>query len=251
VFGASSEYASYWLTNQPSLTAGQNVLFNLQQNITRIEYDPTTGVFTVPSGVYAIDFFATPSSSYQNTLNVNVNGAILPTPSLSGAMVVMPFSNAGNHISVQATGNWSPQTEDLGSYFFAYSSIAIYRLQLPNAGGYACLYSNTSQTLSAGQNVLFQNELSLAGVTYDGTTGVLTLPAGNYSVSYFSYPSGSLNLVANGNLIPNSPLSGSVTILTLSNATNSLALQAPDGANLSESGTNQCNAMITVYRINK
>lgn len=126
--GGFQQFASYWLTNQPSLVAGQNVLFNLQQTLTGIGYDSTTGIFTVPPGVYAINFFATPNSAFQNTLNLNVNGTIIPTPSLEGAMVVMQFSNASNQISVQATDDWSPQTGDIGNYFFAYASIAIYQI---------------------------------------------------------------------------------------------------------------------------
>jgi len=103
--------------------------------------------------------------------------------------------------------------------------------------------------LTTGQNVLFQNEISLTGVTYDNTAGVLTLPSGTYSVSYFSDPSGNLNLVANGAVVPNSPLAGSATILTLSSSTNTLALQAQANLNLSAPGANQCTAMITVYPV--
>jgi len=252
LFGASNllgaECASYWLTNQPSLVAGQNILFNLQQTLAGIKYNPTTGVFTVPPGVYAINFFATPSSSFENTLNLNVNGTIIPTPSLEGAMVAVQFTNSANQISVQATGDWAPQTGDIGSFFFAYASIAIDKLQTPNIGNFACLSCDAAQTLTTGQNVLFQNEISLTGVTYNNTTGVLTLPAGTYSVSYFSNPAGNLNLVANGIIIPNSPLSGSATVLTLSNATNTLTLRAQGNLNLSSPGTGQCSAMITVYR---
>ena len=126
--GGFQQFASYWLTNQPSLVEGQNVLFNLQQTLTGIEYDSTTGIFTLSPGVYAINFFATPNSSFQNTLNLNVNGTIIPTPSLAGSMIVVQLSNASNQISVQATGSWSPQTGGIGSYFFAYASIAIYQI---------------------------------------------------------------------------------------------------------------------------
>lgn len=249
--GGKKGYASYWLTDLPSLVVGQNAVFNLPQTHTGIEYDPTNGIFTVPSGVYAIDFFATPNLSFENTLNLNVNGTIIPTPSLAGSMVVMPFSNGGNQISAQATGNWSPQTGDIGSFFFAYSSIAIHKIQTPSLGNFACLYNSTGQELATGQNVLFPNQISLTGITYDNTAGVLTLPPGTYSVSYFSIPSGSLNLVANGVVVPNAPLSGSATIVTLSNSTNTLALQAQNNVSLSAPGANQCSAMITVYPVTK
>lgn len=126
--GGFQQFASYWLTNQPDLAVGQNVLFNLQQTLSGIEYDATTGIFTVPAGVYAITFFATPNSSFENTLNLNVNGTILPTPNLEGTSCVVQFSDESNLISVQATGDWSPQTGDIGSYFFAYASIAIYQI---------------------------------------------------------------------------------------------------------------------------
>ena len=126
--GGFEQYASYWLTNQPSLVEGQNVLFNLQQTLSGIDYDPSTGIFTVPAGVYAVTFFGTPNLSFENTLNLNVNGTILPTPSLEGGNYVVQFSSESNQISVQATGDWSPQTGDIGSYFFAYASIAIYQI---------------------------------------------------------------------------------------------------------------------------
>lgn len=121
-------YASYWLTNQPSLTQGENVLFNLQQTITNIGYDSSTGIFTLPPGVYAINFFGTPNTSFENTLNLNVNGTIIPTPGLAGSMIVIQLSQDSNEVSVQATGNWSPQTGGIACYFFAYASIAIYQL---------------------------------------------------------------------------------------------------------------------------
>ncbi len=120
----------------------------------------------------------------------------------------------------------------------------------PDFGEFACLFNNEGQVLTTGQNVLFQNTISLAGITYDGTTGVLTLQPGTYSVTYFSNPSGNLNLVVNGAVVPNAPLSGTATILTLSNASNTLVLQAQANVNLPAASENQCSAMITVYRIN-
>jgi hypothetical protein len=121
-------FASYWLTNQPSLVDGQNVQFNLQQTRQGIEYDPSTGIFTLPAGVYAINFFGTPNLAFENTLNLNVNGTIIPTPSLEGSTIVVQFSDPENLVSVQATGNWSPQTDELGTFFFAYASIDMYQI---------------------------------------------------------------------------------------------------------------------------
>ncbi|MBS0654498.1 MAG: hypothetical protein JSR46_01865, partial [Verrucomicrobia bacterium] len=57
-----------------------------------------------------------------------VNGTIIPVPSLEGSTVVVQFSDASNQVSVQATGDWFPQTDELGTYFFAYASIAIYQV---------------------------------------------------------------------------------------------------------------------------
>jgi len=126
--GGFQQFASYWLTNQPSLTAGETILFNLQQTLIGIEYDATTGIFTVPAGVYAINFFALPNTSFDNTLNLNVNGTIIPTPGLEGSMIVVQFSEASNQVSVQATDVWAPNLGGIGSYFYAYASIAIYQI---------------------------------------------------------------------------------------------------------------------------
>jgi len=120
----------------------------------------------------------------------------------------------------------------------------------PNFDQYACLYRSSTQTLASGDKVLFENQISLEGITYDNTTGILTLQPGTYSVSYFTSPVGNLNLVANGGTVPNSPLVGSATILTLSNGTNTLWLQAFANTTLPAGTANQCNAMITIYQIN-
>ena len=114
---------------------------------------------------------------------------------------------------------------------------------------YACLYNNIGQTLTSGENVLFQNQISLAGITYDGTTGVFTLQPGTYSITYFSGPTGNLNLVANGGIVPNAPLGGTATIVTLANETNTLVLQAQANVALPAATPSQCSAMITIYQI--
>ena len=120
----------------------------------------------------------------------------------------------------------------------------------PDFGQFACLYNNEGQVLTTGQNVLFQNTISLEGISYDGTTGILTLQPGTYSVTYFSNPTGHLYLVVNGAIVPNAPLGGTAAILTLANGTNTVALQAQANVNLPAAGENQCSAMITVYQIN-
>lgn len=118
----------------------------------------------------------------------------------------------------------------------------------PNFGQYACLYSNEAQTLTIGQNVLFANEISLSGIQYDSTTGVFTLPAGIYSVTYFSTLI-NVNLVSNGSVVPNSPLGGCVTVLILSQDSNTIALQAQSSISLGSLASPLCNAMITIYQI--
>ncbi len=120
----------------------------------------------------------------------------------------------------------------------------------PNFGQYACLYTSVAQYLEQGDNVLFENQISLAGISYNSTTGIFTLQPGTYSITYFGAPGGELNLVANGSIVSNSPLGGSAAIVTFSNETNTLALQAQSTVDLSEPGTDQCNAMITIYQIN-
>lgn len=118
----------------------------------------------------------------------------------------------------------------------------------PDFGQYACLYSNETQILPIGQNVLFANEISLSGIQYDNTTGIFTLPAGIYSVSYFSTPT-NVNLVSNGSIVPNSPLGGCVTVLILTQNSNTLALQAQSSITLDAAASPLCNAMITIYQI--
>lgn len=125
--GGYNTFASYWLTYQPSLVAGQNVIFNLPQTLQGIQYDDTTGYFTLPAGVYVLSFFATPSPSYANTLNLVVNGTLIPTPSIEGSTVVVELTADSNQVSVQAIGNWSPNTA-IPLYYSAYASFAIFQI---------------------------------------------------------------------------------------------------------------------------
>jgi hypothetical protein len=257
----SEPLASYSLTKPTSLVTGQNVLFNIQDRRQGIQYNDTTGTFTLPAGVYFINFFATPNESFENTLNLVVNGTIIPTPVLEGSSVVVDLTGKDNTVSVQATGAWAPQTGyDTQSFFSSYVSIIFYQIEesrgnkwhtVFDTADYACLYDNVTQTLTTGQNVLFGNQISLAGIQYNSTTGVFTLPAGIYSVTYFSNPS-NLNLVANGTIVLNSPLGGCATILNLSSSTNTLSLQAQSTLTLEQptGSIPQCAAMITIYKIN-
>src|ERR1700722_4153541 len=46
----------------------------------------------------------------------------------------------------------------------------------PDCNKFACLYNNAGQVLTIGENVLFPNQISLKGITYDNTLGLFTLP---------------------------------------------------------------------------
>ncbi|MBS0654499.1 MAG: hypothetical protein JSR46_01870 [Verrucomicrobia bacterium] len=126
---------------------------------------------------------------------------------------------------------------------------ALFGKHRPDYTQFACLYNNAGQVLATGDNVLFQNQISLEGIGYDTTTGLFTLSPGTYFVSYFSDPVSNLNLVANGAAVPNAPLGGSTAIVTLSNEVNTLALQALANVTLPPVTGTQCSAMITIYRI--
>lgn len=120
----------------------------------------------------------------------------------------------------------------------------------PNFGQYACFYTSVIQTVQQNNNVFFETPVSLAGITYNSATGVFTLQPGTYSITYFSGLYNELNLVVNGATVSNSPLDGSATVMTLSNAQNTVALQAQSTFTLLPPQAGQCNVMITIYQIN-
>lgn len=129
--GGFERFASYWLVNQPSLLANQNVVFNLQQTLQGIQYDPTSGIFTLPAGVYVINYFASPGVESSANFSLIVNGLSIPSPGVEGGSVVVDLSSTSNNmVSVQPNYNWFPITngDDIQSYFFAYVSIAIYQI---------------------------------------------------------------------------------------------------------------------------
>lgn len=121
-------FASYWLSNQQTLSGGENVLFNYEQTNSGIPYDTTTGVFTLGPGVYAINYFASPNTTYTPALNLVINGSIIPNPNLAGASIVIAFTAASNTVALQATSSWTPFADMVSNgdtYYAAFASIAI------------------------------------------------------------------------------------------------------------------------------
>lgn len=121
-------FASYWLTNQPTLSQGQNVLFNIEQTNSGIPYNTTTGVFTLGPGVYTINYYASPNTSFTPTLNLVINGSIIPNPNLAAASIVISLTAANNSLALQATSIWTPFADMVSNgdtYYAAFASIAI------------------------------------------------------------------------------------------------------------------------------
>lgn len=121
-------------------------------------------------------------------------------------------------------------------------------------GEYASFFLTTSSgdvDLIAGENLIFNSQVTLSGIGYDSTTGVFTLGPGTYSVIYFFAPFSipSLNMYVNGQLVLNSPLGGSSTVLTLTEPSNTLVLQAISTDSFSAPGANQSWASIAIFRI--
>lgn len=121
----------------------------------------------------------------------------------------------------------------------------------PNFGQYASLYTNTTQSFTSGDNVLFESQVSLAGISYNNATGVFTLSPGVYAVTYFvGGGTTDFNVVANGSVVRNSPLgAGFVGVIPLSNATNTLSLTAQTTTSFSSQSAPNCAALITIYQI--
>ncbi len=121
-------------------------------------------------------------------------------------------------------------------------------------GNYASFFLTTgsgSVDVTPGENVLFNNQVALLGIQYDSTTGVFTLRPGTYAVTYFFDPRNipSVNMYVNGQLILNSPLGGSSTVLTLTEPTNTLVLQYIFEQSFSAPEANQSWASIAIFQI--
>lgn len=104
--------------------------------------------------------------------------------------------------------------------------------------------------LLPGQNFLFNNQVALSGIDYDTSTGVFTFGPGTYSVTYF-YPAFTieLNLYVNGELIFNSPISGSSTIFTVTEPSNTLVLQVMSTRSFTAPPAGASIASIALFRI--
>lgn len=116
-------FASYYFTNDVGYTTGENIIFNLQGTLSGIEYDQTTGVFTLSPGVYVINAI----SNGPADVNLVVNGTMLPNPNQPTASYVVNLTLSSNTVSYQAASSWSP-TYNAGAiddYFGAGATIAI------------------------------------------------------------------------------------------------------------------------------
>jgi hypothetical protein len=122
-----------------------------------------------------------------------------------------------------------------------------------NNGRYASFFLTTGTSgVSAGENVIFNDQVTLSGIKYDNSTGVFTLPAGIYSVTYFfgAFSIPPVNMYVNHQLILNSPLGGNSTVLRLTAPTNTLTLQYISAGSFSAPSTNQSWASIAISQIN-
>jgi hypothetical protein len=117
---------------------------------------------------------------------------------------------------------------------------------------YASYFSTSGTTITTGNNILFDTQESLEGITYNTSTGVFTLPKGTYVITYFFNPDieGSVNLVVNNDQILNAPLSGGSVILDLDNPSNTVSLQVTSGSfNPGTPDTGSSNASISIFKI--
>lgn len=120
--------------------------------------------------------------------------------------------------------------------------------------GYASFFltSGSSGTgLAAGENLIFNNQVTLSGIDYDTSTGVFTLGPGTYSVIYlfFALEMPPINMYVNGQLVLNSPLGGGSTVLTLTDPINTLTLQAIAAGTFSAPSAGQSVASIAIFQI--
>lgn len=125
----------------------------------------------------------------------------------------------------------------------------------PNTGfgNFASFYLTTgSPAINPGDNVLFNSQVTLSGIDYNNATGVFTLAPGTYAVTYFFAPFNipPVNMYVDGQLVLNSPLGGSSTVLTLKKPTNTLTLKyiAPSNG-FSSPGAGQSWASIAICPI--
>lgn len=121
-------------------------------------------------------------------------------------------------------------------------------------GNYASFFMTTGSgnvDVIAGENVIFNDQVTLSGIEYDSSSGVFTLSPGTYAVTYFFAPFSipSVNMYVNNQLILNSPLGGSSTVLTLTEATNTLTLQYISTGSFAAPSAGQSWASIAIFQI--
>ncbi|HEX4083989.1 MAG TPA: hypothetical protein VHY22_03685 [Chthoniobacteraceae bacterium] len=118
---------------------------------------------------------------------------------------------------------------------------------------YASFFLTTgSDAVDAGDNVVFNDQVTLSGIKYNNTTGVFTLPAGVYTVTYFfaPYEMPAVNMYVNNQLILNSPLGGNSTVLRLTSVKNTLTLKYISPGSFSAPSANQSWASVAISQIN-
>lgn len=118
-------------------------------------------------------------------------------------------------------------------------------------GEYALFYLTLGATAEAGSNIVFDTQAALVGIDYDSDTGVFTLNPGTYSISYFYQPfmTPACNLYVNGELVLNSGIGGTSTVLTLTESSNTLVVQATTSASFTNAGANQSRASICIFQV--
>lgn len=119
---------------------------------------------------------------------------------------------------------------------------------------YASFFLTTNSNnldVIAGENLIFNDQVTLSGIGYDETTGVFTLNPGTYAVTYFFAPFSipSVNMYVNDQLILNSPLGGSSTIFTVEESVNTLTLQYITINSFSTPGVNNSWASIAIFQL--
>jgi hypothetical protein len=119
----------------------------------------------------------------------------------------------------------------------------------PAFGRYASYFLVGADTVQVGSNILFDAVTDSSGIAYDNATGVFTLAPGTYQFTYFWFPSGTVNLFVNGQIVPNGPLSGGSVILTLVGITNTVSLVASSTFSVAAAASGSSNASISINQI--
>jgi len=100
-------YASFFLTTGADVTIGDNVIFNSQVALLGIEYDNTTGVFTLSPGTYSVTYLFEPFET--PPINMYVNDQLILNSPLGGNSTVLTLTEPTNTLTLQyiATGTFT------------------------------------------------------------------------------------------------------------------------------------------------